>query len=265
MKELILRAVRAVRGDKPIDIRIGNRTIRVSAQHDIYAWHDLRRSEYFEQIWESVEDNNGLIDCSTPRVHRYRDGNEFFLTMLPEEMSAIGDYMATGTGDLVFDIGAYCGVSTFHFAKRAAMVVAIEPDPKNFAALERNVANHNLSNVVCINKAVSAHGGSVSFDCEGALGSGIAKYHSGERISGSRREVPATTLADLVSEFGIPSLVKMDIEGAEVEVLGASLQMTKQWNKTSFVLEQHGVDCGDLFSGYRINRRGQILRAVPIQ
>jgi len=40
-------------------------------------------------------------------------------------------------------------------AKKAKMVIAVEPDPENFEYLEKNVKLNGMKNVVLINKALS--------------------------------------------------------------------------------------------------------------
>lgn len=40
-------------------------------------------------------------------------------------------------GDIVFDVGAYAGSFTLAVSERAKSVIAIEPDPRNYARLKQ--------------------------------------------------------------------------------------------------------------------------------
>ncbi len=48
--------------------------------------------------------------------------------------------------------------------------------------------------------------------------------------------VETVTLADSFAQWGVPALCKIDIEGAEIEVIGAASQLLKNC-KTQFALD----------------------------
>lgn len=118
------------------------------------------------------------------------------------------------------DVGANIGVYTLLLARLAGpsgRVWAFEPEPENFALLERNVAQNGYGNVECVRKAVS--------DRSGAAELGFCEEHRGDHRlfdpDPSHRRVPIETVTlDAFFEPGARiDVLKMDIEGAEVAAL----------------------------------------------
>jgi FkbM family methyltransferase len=120
------------------------------------------------------------------------------------------------------DAGAYDGDTLAMFAARAARpraAIAIEPDPKNFAAMERFAANLPFQ-VQCLNVAVGAEKGALTFRATGDMS---ASFDAGGDIT-----VPVTTLTELMAALPYdPLYVKFDIEGAERSVLDASVDVLR--------------------------------------
>lgn len=114
------------------------------------------------------------------------------------------------------DVGAHVGTWTLAFAKHVKRVFAFEPNRKPFALLCAGVALNQLSNV---------------YPWPGALGStnGVAglKHVSSDGggnkivpINEADERVPISKLDGLDGLYSYnPSLVKIDVEGYELEVL----------------------------------------------
>jgi FkbM family methyltransferase len=119
----------------------------------------------------------------------------------------------------LLDLGANTGLATLHFHSRfpSAKIVAVEPDPENFAVLLRNLAH--LPNVTCINAAAWSHDGTVRLVDPGigAWGMRVAKKVG---TCSDCQEVTAVSMAVLLQHFpgGRLDLLKMDVEGAEKEI-----------------------------------------------
>ena len=129
-------------------------------------------------------------------------------------------FCAPSGGLRIIDCGANVGLATIYLARRfpGARILAFEPDPKLFIALRSNCcAAGILAQVELVNAAVWTADGVVSFLSEGADGGKVAKE------SADTTEVPAVRLANLID--GPIDFLKVDIEGAEVEVL---LDLAKQ-------------------------------------
>jgi FkbM family methyltransferase len=127
---------------------------------------------------------------------------------------------ATAAPKVILDLGANVGVATLllraHYP--AATVVAVEPDPATFRKLVRNVSAD--PRVVTINAAIAPRRGRSSFAVDEMSWSG--KLTDDDNAVGIR--VETTTLDQLVEDFGLQQgdMVKMDIEGAEHDVIPAA-------------------------------------------
>lgn len=120
-------------------------------------------------------------------------------------------------GDVVYDVGAHIGVFALVAARAvgpAGTVFAFEPDERNATAIERHAACNGLRNVTVVRAAAWSRSGRIAFDADevheirsyGAAGSGEA-------------EVDAVALDDFAEAHAPPALVKIDVEGGELDVL----------------------------------------------
>jgi FkbM family methyltransferase len=189
---------------------------------------------HFDAYYGTVEpDERGIVDYSVPKVHRLRkNGISFHLPSIAEEIEAIDDYFRwykPQPGDLVFDLGAHAGVSTYFLSQAVGptgRVIAFEPDPLAWASLTRNIEHLKMGNVQAIQKAVAGQRGRLAFQAEGSLGSALASVSS--RPGGGSVLVDAITFSDACEiAGGAPRFVKMDIEGAELEVIAAAQDYLK--------------------------------------
>jgi FkbM family methyltransferase len=123
---------------------------------------------------------------------------------------------AVHEGDTFFDVGANIGTVTIPVAMTGAECLAFEPAPANAARLAENAELNGLGNVTVIEAAMWSEGGTVALRVDGAEGAGTSRVVDG----GGTIEVPAATL-DAFAGGGAaaPDLLKIDVEGAELEVL----------------------------------------------
>lgn len=135
-------------------------------------------------------------------------------------------------GDVVFDCGANLGDVTEPLAATGATVHAFEPDPYAFARLSGRVAG--MANVVLHNAAVGVTAGHVrlmraaNFDANPKGGSVKSTVIPGGRNinedQGAGIEVEMIALPDAIraeaaKAGGEIAFLKMDIEGAELDLL----------------------------------------------
>lgn len=228
------------------------RQIVISPQHFLYL-RDLSQhfDYYFDQVLPTKSGSNLVVDYSYPHLHRYKkSGLEFELPSFPEEQSALDAYLQWYTpksGDTVFDIGAYCGVSTQLFSKLVGLggrVYAFEPDPLNHELLLRNIRRHNMENVTPLQLAVSDKTGVEFFNNEGSLGSGIAS-HMSRASAGKLIRVDAISFEEACFRYSIPNFVKIDIEGAEIAMLDAARTFLRQ-HSIFFALDTNHMINGKL-------------------
>lgn len=226
-------------------VRKGQREIHLAPRHGIYLIDAIKR---FERFHRSVAAERigaaDVVDFSVPKAHRIPWlGVDIFYTSLAEEEADHEAYMrrlALKPGDVIFDIGAYCGATTYLFSKAVGeegRVVAIEADPENHRALVSNIQRLGLRNVEVVHAAVWSSSGTLSFAAEAAMGSAVV-------ATGPRKakavDVPALTFADVLARVGLDRVdhVKMDIEGAEFEVLGPNRSFFERY-RPNVMLEVH--------------------------
>jgi FkbM family methyltransferase len=135
----------------------------------------------------------------------------------------------------ILDLGANIGLAALVFSAQFphAQIIAVEPDPKNFVLLRRNVAH--LTNVTCIQAAVWPDEGSIRLNDPG-LGHWAMRV---TQVTDQGFDVPAISMESLLARLpaGRADLVKIDIEGAEKELFEAPHGWLDQVQ--SLVIELH--------------------------
>lgn len=131
-------------------------------------------------------------------------------------------------GDLVFDIGAHVGDRIRAFRRLGARVVAVEPQPALHRTLRTLFGRDEA--VTLVPSAVGRTAGKATMMIN--VDNPTISTLSTDFITASRGaagwegqawpqslEVPVTTLDALIAEHGVPSFIKLDIEGFEAEAL----------------------------------------------
>ena len=163
-------------------------------------------------------------------------------------------------GWTVWDCGTYLGFYTNIFARAVGPqghVVAIEPDPNNLRRTKEHVQMNKFSNVEFMEAAIGGSTGEVEFAfCNNTnshlpgtyVGASNSAYVS-ELVGDSQRDaqigkIHSTTMDDLYisGKVPVPSLIKLDIEGAELHALKVCHRLVAD-HKPIIVLELHNPEC----------------------
>jgi len=239
---------------------------------------------YFTSEAPQTIDGRKVVDCTGPRLQQL-DGIDgpILITGLPEPNATnllYAQLLELPPGSVVIDAGAYCGASSLLFAQQvgpAGRVIAIEADPANFKALLQNTASN--ATISCVPAALWSSRGTLVFASEGNMGSAVQADGGTVRPGAARVEVPALTLADLIDRFELSRVdgIKLDIEGAEYEVLPAIGDIVRRF-RPRIVFELHAGSEGQkaalhevlLGYGYRVqqvkqseNEGAPLMLAVP--
>ena len=149
---------------------------------------------------------------------------------------------------VVYDVGAFEGVLTLFFARKAKQVIAYEPNPRNFARCVENIRLNDLKNVQVLNRGVSDRSGTINLTYDPLMpGAGSGEMAIAHQISSSIKssqnlEIPIVSLDDDISlnDLAAPDLIKIDIEGLEFQAL-KGMQRTLWERRPDLFIEMHGA------------------------
>jgi FkbM family methyltransferase len=142
-------------------------------------------------------------------------------------------------GTTFVDVGAHIGLLTLAGARAvgaSGKVLAIEPVPLCFELLQRSLTINGLAERVegkC--QAVGAHHAHCKFFVRDVLGH--SSLTRGEFAAGDEIEVNVTSLDELVRPGQRVDLIKIDVEGAELEVLEGMTRIIAENPELSIIAE----------------------------
>lgn len=201
---------------------------------------------------------------------RTKDGNKFFASPsaslgLPSEPLTHDFFRTVITKEDTFvDVGANVGGFTVPIAKIAGRVISIEPSPtKEF--LRRNIALNDLKNVVIIDKAAFNTATKVRFyyDSNASSLSSLFKRNTSGNVV--EMDVETTTLDEILEDIGKIKAIKVDAEGAEIEVLqGARRILTKVDFIVIEVQREHLQMVRELLAGFTLYSLGESSNLLAV-
>ena len=153
------------------------------------------------------------------------------------------------SGTTVIDIGANVGFFTVLLSRlvgEAGSVIAVEPLPINLDFINRHINLNKMENITVLPVALS--------DKKGVMKFASSAHNSSAHLSeDGDLEVPVVTL-DSLDDFTSPvSLVKIDVEGAEGDLLRGGEIFFKS-HRPTILLATHGEvqvkDCRDILTRY---------------
>ncbi len=136
-------------------------------------------------------------------------------------------------GERWLDLGANVGAFTVYAGLKGASVLALEPDPENYVVLVKNVAWNSIP-ALMQRAAGWSSDGAMTFHRNSARGnlwrnSLLKEWKGGEDIT-----VPTVDIRPLV----LPgTCLKIDVEGAEYEILKCLINANLMQNVPKFALE----------------------------
>ena len=178
----------------------------------------LRKKIAFQLFYSKYKNKPRYTPCTI----KYKE----YVFDSPDNLSVIGQVKEiifdeiyffkplSSTDVVIYDCGANVGVASIYLKKLypTAKIYAFEPDPNIVNYFKKNINHNNITGIKVIEKAVWINNGTISFNSEGADGGSIGNNKNSISLECIR-------LKDLIEkETGI-DLLKIDIEGAELEVL----------------------------------------------
>jgi len=171
----------------------------------------------------------------------------YFAKVEPEQTETF--FRVVKKGHVVFDIGANVGYYTVLSARLAGpqgRVIAMEPAVRNLAYLYRHVMLNKLTNVTIIPAACSHAVALASF----SKGPNCATGHLGAKNDRQGDPVPTVSVDDVAQQLGLlPDIVKIDVEGAEMDVL-QGMRNTLKKTKPAIFLSVHSDELRETCLAY---------------
>lgn len=145
---------------------------------------------------------------------------------------------------LILDVGALIGETVLYFKDLypKSRIIAFEPSPRSFTLLQKNVVSNKLTSVQLVNAAVSVRKGKMKFytskndNNPWGRGDSLKQNRFNNPKDSKIVEVRTVKLSEYIK--GVVDLLKLDIEGAETEVLEEIQQKLKSIKQ--IILEYHG-------------------------
>ena len=221
----------------PVTVRCGNVSYRLSP--DLYsfivdAYFDGYVTDFrcgdgiefsFSDAFKLVISNDGAFIVVPGGIRLWADVIDY--TVLSETWIYDIHFLGFDLSDwFVLDIGAYIGDTALYYASKGAFIVAVEPVPRHFEAMLRNIElNPSLKpRILLINAAIGPSDGFVDIAVGGEVDGGASIYKRGVRTY----RVRSYTLKSLIEHLrglgvGIDGFrvraLKMDCKGCEYDVV----------------------------------------------
>ncbi len=125
-------------------------------------------------------------------------------------------FNTTSDHPVIYDCGSNIGTSILFFSKTypKAKIIAYEASPYIHGILIKNIANNTISNVTAYQNAVWIKNAELEFSEEGADSGSLHAISNTPKI-----KVQAVDLLEIINREDKIDLIKIDIEGAEVDLL----------------------------------------------
>ena len=240
-----------------LDISILNGYFSVSFYLYLFLYRSLK---FF-----GIDDSGKRFRLLKVRMPRYNsklycriDTNDYFVTRETD----IIDRFGPKEGDIAVDVGAHIGRYTIISSKRVGpngKVIAIEAHPGNYEILRKNIQLNGLTNVTSLNYAANSKeeerqlklyspGEEVGYTIYNTIMSNRANPTEDKFV-----QVNAATLDNLLllqeqkqQENGIRQVnwIKIDVEGAEFEVLKGATNILSKSKDIVLLIEVHNLHDG---------------------
>lgn len=203
-------------GEFPVELimRNGNRV----SIHTFNAMYLLTFTRNLKEVYCDVE--NDLVNISTKMLpqnkiifHGGVNNGDLVHGFLQEDYGKLPIKNKT-----IIDIGSNIGDTPIYFALHGAKkVIGLEPFPKNYDLLNKNIIENNLLDKITILLAgCSSKNGTITINpnYESNHESKLIEFVDGKHI-------PLLTLDDILKQYNVPdeSILKMDCEGCENDII----------------------------------------------
>ncbi len=237
---LWLRILRELKGDTP-KMELG---LALSSVLDLIVFALLPRMALSPVVYVAGTVRSESLDV---RFH-VRGRSDDVYSVVPRREEDVHDVILDQLteGDTFVDLGANIGYYTILAAKQvgtSGRVLAVEPLGDNFGILSKNIELNTLSNVQIFRAACWERPSKLRIWLRPGF-YGLASLKRGDEST--HEEVDATTLDSLCSQLRTIKFLKIDVEGAELEVLKGGGETLKKTNYVVFEASKNRSECREL-------------------
>lgn len=167
---------------------------------------------------------------------------------------------------VVLDVGANIGEMVIDFSghDNVVRVIAFEPNPECAATIEKSIALNRRENITLVRKAASNEIGTATFHLnpDAAVTSSLLNSHAGTSLT-----VATTTMDHECSDIHSPTIMIVDVEGAELLVMkGARNFIRRNWpviifehhddSRKHYSLDEVRQELGERYEIFRLRQDG---------
>lgn len=200
------------------------------------AWFNYFLFKYFKKeiIIENTFLGKRFFACKN-NIEYYRANN------YGDEEEALGAFLfLLEPNDVIWDIGTSIGLFSIYSAPHVKQVFSFEPDPEIFQRFNKNIGLNYLQNkITSYQLGISNKEGIVTLSSDGLDGSSPSISDLGRHSN--KTTINVNSIDNLI-EAGLdrPSILKIDIEGAEILALQGAKKLLESANSPRLIfMEVH--------------------------
>jgi FkbM family methyltransferase len=245
---------------------LGVGAIRIPGVGNLLRWLAHQRLPKGNRVWVQIP--SGAAQGLWLKLDPYLERGYFTGCPEPGVQEVIAAHLKPG--GCFYDVGAHIGFYALLAARvvgEQGTVVAFEPDPANVEVLRDNLARNNMIQTDVITSAVWSSRGRVNFQRDGS-DQGAKSSRRGAVIAAefpppnaNLIEVEAITLDEYAQNGPRPTLIKVDVEGGEAEVLIGAERLIAE-TKPVWLIEVHHQEAASCLEA-RFSSRGYSLVWLP--
>jgi len=162
----------------------------------------------------------------------------------PEQRREFDEFVSRcSPGMRLFDLGSHFGVfslAALHYGGPAARSVAVDPSPLAIRMVSFQARANNVEDRLHLRLAAAGTaGGMTSMVAAGIESAGYFVPLSVDHPPAEQTRVPTVSVDELAAEFGPPTHLKIDVEGAEWSVLQGAEATLRRSDAPVIFLELH--------------------------
>ncbi len=264
--KFILKIVKAVRSIANLPFRIliligdaYSKFLKIidSRNHDTF-WQEIMQKSIDKNISKDIlisKNPKKIIKFFCPTLISSFRAKTFF-TKEPETLNWIDSYGSNKK--CLYDIGANIGIYSIYYAKKFETdVIAFEPSYKNLNLLSQNIKLNKLEKNICLIPTPVSSNFVISnfFQLDATAGAAAATFNDSEtknnfinssQSNNENKMINYKTLGlsvdYLISQKLIkpPNLIKIDVDGNELEVIKGLNETIKKTDDLSILIETRG-------------------------